>query len=112
MTTSAGPWTIGDELPSLAVTWKDSDGNLIDLTSHTFRLRLALNGVTALEKTIGITGASTDPNITIDWAVGELDNLTGGEVYLAQLRARRTSDSKDRTLQFSVKTAAELGAVP
>lgn len=113
MSTLAGPYTVGDELPSLAVTWKDSDGNLIDFSgSFTWRLRLALNNVTVLEKTTGITGAATDPNVTIDWAVGELDNLSGGNSYAAQLRARRTSDSKDRTLSFTIKTAREIGAVP
>jgi hypothetical protein len=112
MSTVAGPWVIGDELPSIEITWKDSNGNVIDLTGYTFRLRLALDGVTALEKTAGITGAATAPNITIDWSVDELAALTGGQVYTAQLRARRTSDNKDRTLSFAVKTSPELGAVP
>jgi hypothetical protein len=113
MSDVVGPYTIGDELPSITPTWKDSNGNVIDFSSgFTYRLRVALNGVTALEKTSGITGASTAPNITIDWTVDELAALTGGQVYTAQLRARRTSDNKDRTLAFAVKTSAELGAVP
>lgn len=111
MSDTAGPYTIGDELPSLDVTWKDSNKNIIDFSSgYTWRLRLAFAGTTELEKTSGISGASTDPNVTIDWDADELGSLTGDRTYKAQLRARRTSDSKDRTLNFDVKTAAEFGA--
>lgn len=108
--TSTPTYVAGDELPSLALTWKDTDNNVIDFsTGYTFRLRLVRGNTTALEKTSGIAGAAAAPNVTVDWASGELDGLERGN-YQAQLRARRTVDDKDRTMTFMVTITTEFAA--
>lgn len=93
------------ELPDLALSWRSSDGQLIDLSaSHTYQLRVAEAATrrVVLTKTSGFTGAATDPNLTIAWSAGELSVLAPGRRYLAQIRARRTSDNKDRLLDFAI----------
>jgi hypothetical protein len=105
-------YTVGDEFPSIEIDWY-VDSALVDFSSgHTFRLRVGRGEVAALEKTTGITGAATSPNVTIDWAADELATLDGGQTYTAQLRARRTSDNKDRTFVFRLNVNREMGAVP
>jgi hypothetical protein len=104
-------YTVGDELPSITIDWY-VDGVLIDLTGHTFRLRVGRGDTATVEKTTGISGAATSPNVTIDWSDGELATLDGGTTYTAQLRARRTSDNKDRTFVFRLNVNREMGAVP
>lgn len=102
---SAVVYTAGADLPDLALTWRDSAGALIDFSSGwTFELKVGLPGAAAaLTKTSGITGAATDPNITIAWATsGELNTLPAGS-YVAQLRAQRTSDSKHRFMTFVIR---------
>lgn len=92
-------YTVGAELPDITLTWYDSNNNLIDFsTGYTFTIKVGIPGSTALfTKTTGITGAATDPNVTIAWATTlELATLTVGTLYTAQVIARRTSDSKDR----------------
>lgn len=92
-------YTAGAELPALALTWRDPDGDIIDLsTGWTFSLRIDTSPVT--EKTSGITGADTAPNVTIAWAAGELDVTPG--TYDCQLWARRTADSLDRVFPFAL----------
>jgi hypothetical protein len=105
-------YTVGDEFPSIEIDWY-VDSALVDFSSgHTFRLRVGRGDTAALEKTSGITGAATSPNVTIDWAADELATLDGGQTYTAQLRARRTSDNKDRTFVFRLNVNREMGAVP
>lgn len=92
----------GADLPDLAVTWKDSDGSVIDFSSGwTFSLKLGDPGSAAtLTKTTGITGASTAPNVTVAWATTlDLNNLAA-TTYTADLTATRTSDSKQRVMRF------------
>ena len=48
-----------------------------------------------IDKSSGITGAATAPNLTIAWAIDELAALTPGE-WVVQIEATRTSDSKKR----------------
>ncbi len=84
------------ELPSTPVTWRDSDGVVVDFSSGwTFTFEASKNGAVVLSKTSGITGAATAPNVTIDWAVDELAAVTA-DTYSARLIARRVADSKDR----------------
>lgn len=105
-------YTVGDELPSITIDWY-VDGALVDFSSgYSWRLRVGRGDTAALEKTTGITGAATSPNVTIDWSADELDDLDGGQTYTAQLRARRTSDNKDRTFVFRLNVNREMGAVP
>lgn len=87
--------TVGTELPSKTFEWLDGSGNIIDFsTGWTFTLRVE-SSPTPLVKTTGITGAATLPNITVDFAAGELDSLTPGQ-WPGTLGARRTADAKDR----------------
>lgn len=82
------------EYPSVQLTWNDSNGNLINFASgYTFTVILSKNSTAVLTKTSGIVGAATAPNITINWAVGELDIAAGN--YSMYVIARDGA-SKDR----------------
>ena len=90
------------ELPSLALTWKDRDGNVRDFSSgYTFTVKLALASApttVVATKSSGITGAATSPNVVVDWSTSDFTGLTaasGGTDYVAHVYARRTADSKD-----------------
>jgi hypothetical protein len=100
----------GAELPDEAVTWRDSTGALIDFsTGWTFTLRVGQPGDDALiEKTTGITGAATAPNVTIAWDQGELGPLTPG-VWAVDITATRTSDDKQRSMRTSLVLRAAIG---
>lgn len=104
------------ELPALAVEWRDRDDTVIDFSSGwTFTAKVcatATPNTVALSKTTGITGASTSPNVTIDFATTDFSGLTAstaGTRYVVRLYARRTADSKDRVfggdLSFLLLTA-------
>jgi hypothetical protein len=104
MSGDAWEYVQGAELPDAALTWREWDGDLIPFGSvpHTFELKIAAElGVAALvTKTSGLTGADTDPNLLVQWTGGiELSTLASG-IYVVQIRARRTSDSKDRFFKF------------
>jgi len=95
-------YRLGAELDPLIYQHRDEDGDIIDFsTGWTFTLGCAPVGGAALAtggfpKTTGITGTST--GIQVDWSTStELAGLTGGN-YDVQLRARRTSDSRDLDL--------------
>jgi hypothetical protein len=105
-------YIVGDDLPSIEIDWYVG-GVLVDFSSgYSWRLRVGRGDTATVEKTTGITGAATSPNVTIDWAADELATLDGGQTYTAQLRARRTSDNKDRTFVFRLNVNREMGAVP
>jgi hypothetical protein len=93
----------GAALPDAAITWRDWNGALLQLaTGHTFELKIAteLGVAPALTKTAGLTGANTDPNLTVVWAIsGEITTLVSG-LYVVQIVAIRTSDSKRRNFKF------------
>lgn len=97
----------GADLPDLAITWNDQNDDLRDFSSGwTFSLKVGDPGSAALfTKASGITGAATDPNVTIAWATsGELNTLATGS-HTGQITATRTSDSKQliRTFPISIK---------
>ena len=107
------------ELPAIGLEWLlGSTGAVIDFsTGYTFTLKLvnATTLATALTKTTLITGAATAPNITIDFATGELAAITSsanGVLYNAILTARRTSDSKDRTFRPGAPFQIKLVTAP
>lgn len=102
---------IGDELESLRLWWT-ANGALVDFSvAHTYSSKLVLasdTGVTPtalFTKTTGFTGAAGSgvkptgvPNLVIDWATtGELNAPTASGLYVFQVVATRTSDSKQRT---------------
>lgn len=105
--TTTEQYVAGSELPSIEITWKDTEGNLIDLTAYALELRIGTEPVTI--KTTGLTPAATAPNATIDWEVDDLALEQG--VYPCQLWATRISDSKDRDpYEFSLRITKALVA--
>jgi hypothetical protein len=104
----------GAALPDIILDWEDTTGDLIDFTNYTIELDVIANGTVLLNKTTGITGAATSPNITITWpATGELDQLDLGR-YTAILTATRDSDAKQRKLRFplTIETATSTRWMP
>jgi hypothetical protein len=100
----------GADLPDLALTWLDDEGDVIDFaTGYTFQLKLGVPGSAAsVTKTSGMTGASTAPNLTVAWAdSAELNTLDPG-VYTLQVKATRTSDSKHRFLRGKLRVVAAI----
>ena len=86
----------GDEDPDVALTWKDRDGAVINLSAATFSVKLVNSaGTTVVTKTTGITGASTAPNVVIAWAAGEL-NIAAGDYRLI---VTATVSSRQRTFR-------------
>ena len=100
----------GSDLPDSALTLRDRNEAIIDFSNgYTFSVKVGLPGHAALfTKTSGITGAATDPNVTIAWSTtGELNDLDIG-TYSVQLIARRTLDDKHRIFQVPLSV---LGSV-
>lgn len=93
----------GSDLPSLDIDWQDADGNTIDFSSgFTFEVKVGKIGRTAaFTKTSGVTGAATDPNISITWADGELDGLSKG-TWTILVIATRTSDGLQRRMHATL----------
>lgn len=94
----------GSDLPDYSRPWLASDGSVIDFSSgYTFQVKVGNPGsAAAFTKTTGITGAATSPNITIAWATsGELNTLTPG-AHTLQVKATRTSDSKERFMTDTI----------
>lgn len=108
--TDTPTYVVTAALPSLTITWKENGQLVLLATGHTFELRVALNGTTLLAKTSGISGADIAPNVTIDWATGELANLTPNKTHSAQLIATRTSDGKPRIFPFALQMLAAIPA--
>lgn len=87
----------GAELPDVEITWKDSDGEVIDFsTGWTFTVRIGVLGQAAvLEKTAGVVGTGAAPNVLISWTAVELENIPVN-TYALQVIARHTASGKDR----------------
>jgi hypothetical protein len=85
------------EYPSIRLVWKDGDGAVINFSSgYTWTVMLSQQNVAVLTKTTGVIGAATSPNVTINWATGELDIAEG--VYDLIVIARDGA-SKDRVFR-------------
>lgn len=99
----------GAELPDLAITWRASNGDVIDFSSGwTFTVKVGKPwGEAEIVKTNGVTGAAAAPNVTVAWAAGELDGLDPGD-YDLEVLARRMSDNKDRAMKATLRIAAAL----
>lgn len=97
----------GDERPYWQPTI-EVEGVTEDYSSgFTFEVNIAASTSSApvVTKTSGITGAA-DGLIVVAWAVGELA-ITPGR-YVIQLTATRTSDSRDFTIQDTIKIKSRL----
>ena len=94
----------GDELPS----WQPSitvDGTTTDYSvGHSFTVTIAKNGTVALTKTTGIVGHA-DGSLTVDWAAGELDDLTPGS-YRLRATIRRVIDDRDLSVDTTLVISA------
>jgi len=101
------------ELPSWLVEWRDWERNVIDFSSgHTFRVEFLTRRNRIIHtKTTGITGSSTSPNVSVDWAVGELAGIGAG-YYSMRLVATRTADSKERIFREEALPSAQILAAP
>jgi hypothetical protein len=104
--------TVGSELPDWTFHWTAGGATIDFSTGYTWTLRVGSSNAGVLEKTSGITGAATDPNVTVVWAAGEWDGVAPGN-YAFTLTPRRTSDSKDRDpLRGTVRVLAAIPAPP
>lgn len=97
---SAVEYVKGAELGDLTITWRDTDGTLINFSSgYSFEVKIGVVGsAAAVTKATSITGASTAPNVTISWSTSDLSSLSTGD-YVLQLKATEVASSKDRILQ-------------
>lgn len=80
--------------PAMRLAWKDYAGNLYDFSSGwTFSAKVVAVGANAalLTKTSGITGASTSPNVVVDWETADFTPLTASADYSVILTATPTS---------------------
>lgn len=100
-------WYRGAELPSLSIWWTDSESNLLDLsTADSFELRAFKAGCPpAITKTSGLVGAvgsgteaSGVPNLSVQWATGELAIDPG--IYTVVITA--TFGELDRKMSTSI----------
>lgn len=111
---------IGDELSTLGIWWF-ADDTLVDFSgAHTYSAKLyaasdsTKTNVFASAKTTNITGSagsgtptSGTPNLSIVWATsGELNSVTTAGLYVLQIVATRTSDSRARTCEIRVQMRA------
>lgn len=86
---------MGSLKPDVAFDWYDEEGDVIDFTGAAFRLRAAKSsgGVHLIEKTTGIVGAATLPNVQVAFAPGDLTALSEvGVPYVFQLRCTSQGD--------------------
>ncbi len=87
----------GDELPQWVATILTNGTGYDFSTGWSFQVVIVdADETVVLTKTTNITGA-TGGAITVAWAVGELDLDPGS--YVAQLKARRTSDTGEATIR-------------
>lgn len=104
-------YTVDQELPAIALTWRDRRGRLLefDPTLWTMSVQIVAKSaplVQLLAKTVGVVGYKVgdslydddDVNATIDWS-GEFATLNpskAGTDYLLRVWATRIADGKGR----------------
>lgn len=74
----------GATRPATTITWQEDDALVDFSTGWTFIAKLFVQGAAAslVTKTTGITGAATDPNVTINWTTADLGALDPGNYTL------------------------------
>lgn len=101
---------------ALLYEWDDpATGQLIDFSSGwSFTFHLVSANKHFLEKTTGIIGAATSPNVAVQLAAGELAaaSLLVPGLYVALLTARRVADSVDFVFRANDPPIVELLATP
>ena len=103
----------GAEQPNITRDWYAPDGTLIDFASGwTFTVLVGVPGTAAVvEKTDGITGAATAPNVTVNFEAGELDDLTPGR-WSVQIVALHTLTQEQRILDTALLVRPAIAPVP
>lgn len=94
----------GSSLPDWGASWLDADGAVIDFSSGWTFVGHMVNTKTyevEFAKTTGISGAATEPNITTQWDVDELDIPAAD--YTWYIFATNTGTSKTRISNFHVR---------
>jgi hypothetical protein len=98
------------EYPSITLTWKNSNDEVINFSSgYTWTVILARGGEAAVTKTTGVVGASTAPNVTINWAAGELDIAEGTYELVV---VARDGANKDRVFRPGRLPTVQIVSVP
>jgi hypothetical protein len=81
------------EYPSIQLIWKDGNGSIIDFSNgYTWTVFVATENEAVVEKTTGIVGSSTSPNVVINWTPGELDIAEGTYDLVVIARDGATKD--------------------
>lgn len=101
----------GADLPDVALTLEDRDGNTLDLSSGwTFTVKVGPEaGAATFTKTDGITGDDTAPNVVISWETDEVGDLAAGR-YVLELTCRQ-GDTRERKYKLPLVIEPALGEV-
>lgn len=96
-----------DERPAWVATVSINGATDNMSSGYTFQVKVATSptATVALTKTTNITGASGG-QVTVAWAPNELDLEPG--LYIVQLKASRTSDSAEWTLEDTLEILPRL----
>lgn len=106
MTTVATYPTPASSLPDLQFIWTDANQNLIDFGVAGWSFSMAIGqppNAAKIIKTAGIVGASTSPNVTVQWSVNELATLKPGRWYFQLTATYGPSGGKQRILTGSLR---------
>lgn len=105
-------YTKGHELPARGLTWLDGNGDVINFaTGWDFTLVIGTPGRDAEhEKTDGLTGAATAPNVTVVWDENELDDLDAG-THRGQLTAHHV-DGDRGPFPLTIEIYPSIGTPP
>lgn len=97
----------GQSRPSIAITWKDRTGAIIDFsTGFTPVVKIGEIGVAAVATIASVTLAATAPNVILNPTVAELAALVVGETYILQVSIASASQPRIKQWKFHL-----LGAV-
>jgi hypothetical protein len=98
----------GSDLADLTIAWYDAKQQLIDFNAgYSYQVKVGYQGQSALiTKTAGITGATTDPNLTIAWSVSDGFASLAPGFYILQVTATRNADGRKRSMQHSLEIVA------
>jgi len=98
------------EYPSIQLIWKDGNDAAFSFSSaYKCTVMLAEEGEAVATKTSGVVGASTSPNVTINWPIGELD-IAPGDYNL--IVTARDDVSKDRMFRPGSPPQVQIVATP
>lgn len=92
----------GQSRPSIAITWKDRTGAVIDFTGFTVDARIGNIGVAAVATIASTAVAATAPNVILNPTVLEMANLVVGEVYVLQVSVTSAGATRIKQWKFRV----------